>query len=155
VSKGKNLNRLLSIHLEVDHNWEGCGLCMHSLDVGIQNKYLWKFLKPRRNISIRDLQNDIKNTILEEVCTDLRQITEEDLESLVKVKRYRGLRKPLIDEDFDPFYSDIGYFLWGMVIVFLDIHMQDRVRLRGLLKTSLARSYLSRMEEHSKDYGSQ
>lgn len=148
------MNRLLSIHLEGGgHNWEGCGLCKHALDVGIQNKYLWKSLKPRRNIIISDLQNNIKNIILEEVCKDLRHITSEDLESLNKVKKYGRVRKPMIDGVFDPFYSDTGYFLWGMVIVFLDIHMQDRPRLHDLLQTSLARSYLIRMEEHSKDYG--
>ena len=148
------MNKLLSIHLDGGfHNWEGCGLCMHALDVGIQNKYLWKSSESRRRSRIHDLKNNTKNIILENVCEDLKQITSEELLSLVKVKKYRRVRNPIDDEAFDPFYSDIGYFLWGMVIVFIDNHMRDRLRLHEILGKSLAGSYLKRMEEYSGDYG--
>ena len=147
------MNKLLSIHCEGKfHNWEGCGLCMHALDVGIQNKYMWRSSHKKRPSSIHDLNINIRTVILEEICKDLRKITSEELFSLVKFKRYKK-RDSISNENFDPFYSDVGYFLWGMVIVFVDGLMQDRLKLHELLRESLAGSYLTRMEEHSGDYG--
>ena len=147
------MNKLLSIHYEAGiHSWEGCGLCMHTLDLGIQNKYLWRSRHKKRFSSVRDLKINIRTVILEEICKDLRKITSEELFSLVKFKRYKK-KDSISNGIFDPFYSDVGYFLWGMVVVFVDGLMQDRLKLHELLRESLAGSYLTRMEEHSGDYG--
>ena len=50
-------------------------------------------------------------------------------------------------------FTDVGYFIWGMVIVYIDTHMQNRSKLHALLDGSLANSYLRKMEDHSGDYG--
>ena len=145
------MNKILAIHLQRKHEWEGCGLCMISLEFSILDKYLFRNKPTRKYLSINNLNPNIKAVILEKVCKDLKKITSKEIFNLVKYKKHRGNIRTVDNSDF--FFTDVGYFIWGMVIVYIDTHMQNRSKLHALLDGSLANSYLRKMEDHSGDYG--
>ena len=148
-------NWLEDIYFSMDssHTWDGCGICMGALDEEITIKTLslikekkeggfltatWTKLNLRKcsGRNIYEMPKQIQDKALKLTFKEINKIQFKG--GFIN----RGASSPYTD----PFFSNKGNFI-RTIVMLLDNYL-ERKELHLLLKKSLARVYLIRMENH-------
>ena len=146
-------NWLEDIYFSVDSTWDGCGICMGTLDGEITKKTLSLMNRGKKGVFLTGLWTKLNlrkcsGSYIYELPKQIQdKLLKLTLKEINKFKFNDGfIIGGKLNSNTDPFFSNEGNFIRNIVML-LDKYL-ERKELHRLLKKSLARVYLIRMENH-------
>tara|TARA_Y100000746_G_scaffold75803_1_gene63755 strand:- start:2801 stop:3217 length:417 start_codon:yes stop_codon:yes gene_type:complete len=133
------MNKIVRFIEETKPNFCGCGLCFGTMQKNLEELYLLD-LEPL-NIDSRAVPLNYPVGFLESlepIFTDLNEISYDESDNLSNARK--------------DFFSKEALVL-RYLIIYIDELLRNRDLLKSILGDSLAKDYLEKMENHSKDYG--
>ena len=133
------MNKIVRFIEETKPNFCGCGLCFGTIKKNLEK--LYHFDLNLLNIDSRATPLNYPVGFLESlepIFTDLNEISYDESDNLTNARKDFFSREALV---------------LRCLIIYMDELLRNRDLLKSILGDSLAKDYLEKMENHSKDYG--